>query len=266
MMSESERLLKIGLALITADIEDAVRMGFKANNIVLKDPGIKSQSMENSIVLNSVLAAVRKAIYMQADIVNQNPKEIGYYNVNQFMRDVCENIGDYILGEYDIHLSFEENPAFNENFGFDAHLLEKTICDVVHTLMTGVRGSRKITFYIKDTIRYFEIGARTNFPAVKRERSLAEAELMYPDVSGVLEGESYASVAAKQMGGYAKSKYLKNMTRIEIGVPKIKEISPKRMHEGETMICSGERVMVHKVCSEKMLRLLLSTTEYLLDN
>ncbi len=255
---------ELGYALVTADVMDAVQIGMCAVMDTLKDPAMSGKSMENMFAVQGCFLAIRKAMYIQSDFANYS-SNFGYYNVNDFMTKVCENLSGYLSGLFDVEIKYERNPDVYHNVCFDGRLVEKAMYDIAYNMMGYESRGKCITFYVKSSLRYVEFGARTNFPLKGVKRNFAEIEVMYPSVATILEGETYASVAAKQMGGYAKNKYLKNMTRMEIGIPRTLMVSESCMRESKTVISNGERVMVYEVCSRATLRDFFAGIEYKTD-
>ncbi len=253
MENRMDKQTKIAVALFTGDIADTVKYSMDFLDKVKLDPGMSTQAMEYVDLLLGCMRSINKSVYIMSDVVN-GECENGYYNVNQFMEAVCENLKNYLSDIYDFQIVFEPNPEFDTNFAFDSKRLEKVIYDIAHSLILFRDKGRRLTFYLKGTRQSIEIGVKTNFAFKPSGRALVSARLMYPDVALCIEGESYASLTVKQMGGLIKSKYLKNMARIEITLPKIEEISLKCMRESETAISNGEAVMVHRVMPRKEMR------------
>ncbi len=246
-------------AVITEEVMDAVKAGLSATMETLCDPGISRMSMERLDIIKSCFLLIRKAMYIQADLAN-HANEYGYYNTNDFMTSVCGNLHSYLSGIFDIEIRYEENASESLNLNFNARLLEKAIYDVAYNMIIysdsrawAKNSTRRITFFTKDGGKYVNFCARSNFPSQPPKQNLAEIGMLYPSVAVLIEGESYADIAAKQMGGGASRKHLKNMTRAEISVPKIIGISERKMKECETVIRLGEPVMVYEPSSTGVL-------------
>ncbi len=248
-------------ALVAADIMDAVRIGLYTVFNVLCVPEISVVTMENLITTRGCFQSIRKAINIQSDL-RKHEDNIGRYSVNDFMNRVCNNLHNYLSGIFGVEIVFEENPDIEGNLTFDARLLEKAIYDMAYNMLCDKCKGKRITFYLKDNAKDMVFGARCNFKIDKPKKNFTEVELMYPDVMELANEESYASVMAKRMGGYAKSKYLKSMTRIELYIPKTLEISSSCMREEESVISGGERVMVHEVCLKGSLSDFFAAAEY----
>ncbi len=240
----------IDRALLTADRHDSVQIGMSSILEAQKDPSISAAAMAELEIAKNCFLAIRRTEYLEADLA-RNVKNIGYYNLTEYMKAVCKNLNNYVSRSFGVEIFYEENIEDYANMSFDGRIVEKCILDAVYNIISAGKGkTKKITLYMDYSERYIQFCIKSNFGTDAPKRNLSEIALLYPEVAMKLNDTSYADLAAQQLGGYAKYKYLKNVTRIEVYIPNNLKVSEGYMRESEMMICCNEAVMVYKVLSE----------------
>lgn len=240
----------IDRALLTADRNDSVQIGINSILEAQKDPNISAAAMAEMEIAKNCFLAIRRTDYLEADLA-RNVKNIGYYNLVKYMKLVCKNLNNYVSRSFGVEVFYEENSADYANKAFDGRIVEKCILDAVYNIISAGKGkTKKITLYMDYSQKFMQFCIKSNFGTDAPKRNLSEIALLYPEAASKLNDTSYADLAAQQLGGYAKYKYLKNVTRVEVYIPNNLKVLESCMREGETAICCDEVVMVYKVLSE----------------
>lgn len=249
-------------ALLTADREDSVKIGIASLIEAQKDPNISAKAMGEIEIAKNCFIAIRRTDYLQADLAG-NVKNIGYYNLAEYMKLVCKNLNNYISRSFGVEIFYEENMADYANKYFDGRIVEKCILDAVYNIISAGSGKAgKITLYMDYSERFMQFCIKSNFGTDVPKRNLAEVALLYPEAASRLNDTSYADLAAQQLGGYAKYKYLKGSTRVEVYIPNNLKALASYMREGEMVICCDEAVMVYAVLSEKYMNDFFADLKY----
>ena len=251
-------------ALLSAERHDCVQISLNSIIIAQKDPNISAAAMAELEIAKHCILAIRRTDYLEADLAH-NVKNIGYYNLVEYMNLVCKNLNNYISRSFGVEVFYEENIEDYINMSFDGRLVEKCILDAVYNIISAGKGkAKKITLYMDYSEKFMQFCIRSNFGTEAPKRNLAEVALLYPEAAGKLNDTSYADLAAQKLGGYAKYKYLKNITRVEVYIPKNLKAAENCMREGRTTICRDEVVMVYEVVSERYLNSFFADLKYIL--
>lgn len=252
----------IDRALVAAERTDSVNLGLNSVAVAQKDPSVSAFVMSELEIIKHCFLVIRRTEYLEADLA-RNVKRIGYYNIEEYMNLVCKNLNNYISRSFGVEIFYEANIEDCINMSFDGRIVEKCILDSVYNLISaGMGKAKRITIYMEYTEKFMQFCIKSGFCAKTQNHSLAEVALLYPEVAERLSNTSYADLAAQQIGGYAKYKYLKNVTRVEIYIPKNLRATENLMNECETKICKGEAVMVYETLSEKYINSFFADLKY----
>lgn len=200
------------------------------------------ESMENA---KRCCMEIKRDGYIVSDY-RGNELNNGYYNIRDYLQDICSGMNNYLSGLFDVDIQYRLNEEDNVNLIFDAKCVEKAVYDGVFGLLceAGVK-NRRVSVYARDLSKYLKICMRCD-GASRKDRIFPEREILFSAYGDEGLG-SYAEFAMERLGGKYKCIYGKNDGKIELYIPKTFKLNQKILKEQDCKIVNGEKVMVHKV-------------------
>lgn len=245
-MTDSLSSASEALMFYVANTADIASFEIASLTKALKEEKCSLRAMEVMENAKRGYMKIRHDGYIVSEVHNRETN-IGYYNMREFLRDMCSGINSYLSGIFEVDIEYRADDEDNINLNFDASLVEKVLYDVIFGLLceAGVKNKR-VTVYAKDLSKHFKICLHCD-GACRQCSSISDRSIILSGYGDEGLG-CYAEFAMSKIGGQYKCTYGSNGGKIEIYIPKNLKNNQLFMREAEMKIILGERVMVHKMC------------------
>lgn len=171
------------------------------------------------------------ALICSTELIGDDP---ALYNMKMFIESTCEAYSS-VAKSYRVAFKFSETDDANENFVFDAEILERIIVYIFHIfIMNKKDGDSKVTLSVE------------KFPEFMKLSIKGTSEKQ----AGVLRGGEFPNInlihaLAAKLGGRVSFQQKKKSICFMVELPYGRKMKANCMREAETAIVNGEVVSVY---------------------
>ena len=171
------------------------------------------------------------ALICSGELVGDAPS---LYNMKMFIQSICEAYSS-VAKSYRVSFKFSETDDANENFVFDAELLERIIFYIFHIfIMHKKEGESRVTLSVEkypESTRLSIKGTSGNQIGVFKDGKILNINLIHALVA--------------KLGGRVTFEHKKRSIKFIVELPAGRKMRSDYMREGETAIVNGEVVSVY---------------------
>lgn len=239
---------------VVQEIVDASKTGIAALARIQAECPLPASFMERFESSKACFLSIEKLIYEYSDLVSHEP-HIGYYNVRDYLNEICAGMNRMIYQSFGIDLEFSERNNDDENLAFDGRMVERIVFNILFAIICNKPADEKqrVSVYAKNSAKYmiFCIKSGTNLDKRLGKDAIDDmTKGMYPlsahTNNGLME-IAYSGNMSKKLGGAVKYCPQKSGDRFEIHIPKNLKIGDGVAKEQESAVRLGERVMVYRL-------------------
>ncbi len=252
--------------LFIPEMEDAAIVGMSGASKIQNHPDATAEIMDMAEGIKNCFSFIRRSTYMIADVMGYTPN-LGYYNIENFMKDISEGISGYFGNIFGIEIGYTCTAEDCINMVIDLKLMERAIFDAIISLVCrGETRCKKITLSVKVFPEVVKFLVKSDSPIAKTDNEDESNKRLLCGKAELFRGD-ICVLAAKRIGGSAHILERKNGAQYEICIPTdLKaEFSDGIMRENEEEICLGEPVMKFKVSSYEKIENYFSCLAYELN-